>query len=232
MNKITLSYRRVMSFVALMLVTGLLLLVQPWLGSLSASIAPPLTEFAPRETPPQILADEPSLDHAAALTELQTTLRFQDKPLNPRAVAALIPWLSDTLPGAIAVDIEGTTSDTNQFYGELSEFSNGRVIAEWTTGDERRFVGYQSVGVLDNGTHALRTWVNTGGSGVFPFLMLVSFDVDTEIHDGEPRQRLIMTRRGEFVLGGGYDGEITVSGNTLTFTPAPNGDSSVTVLVE
>ena len=232
MNKITLSFRRVISFVALMIGTGLLLWGQPLLSSQTAIIA--LTPAAITSSGPPMLAqaNETSIDYAAALTELQTALRFQGAPLNPRAIAALIPWLSDTLPGAIAVDIEGTAPTTNQFYSELSEFSDGRVIAEWTTGDDRRLVGYQSVGVLDNGTHALRTWDNTGGSGVFPNMLLVSFDVDTEIHDGEPRSRLIMTRRGEFVLGGGYDGEITVSGNTLTFAPAPNGTPSVTVTVD
>ncbi|MDB9529268.1 hypothetical protein PN498_24965 [Oscillatoria sp. CS-180] len=172
------------------------------------------------------------LDYGAALEELQRSLTFRGEPLNPRAVAALIPWLSDTLPGAIAVDLEGTVADTNQFGGEVYPLEEGRIFAEWTDAGDSKFVGYQPVGRLDNGVHVLRVWINTGGSGIFPFLMLVSFDLDTEIDNGYVRQRLVMTRRGEFALGGGYDGDITLSGNTLMLTPAPHGEASQTVQLE
>lgn len=176
------------------------------------------------------IADNAELDYAAALKELQTSLTFQGDPINPRAIAALTPWLSDTLPGAIAVDIEGTTADTNQFWGEVTQ-TDGRIFAEWTQSDVSRFVGYQPIGQLENDVHVLRMWINTGGSGVFPSLMLVSFSLDTEIDNGVVRDRLIMTRKGELILGSGYAGDITISGNAITLTPAPNGHSSQTIQV-
>lgn len=177
-------------------------------------------------------AEATTFDYAAALESLQTALMFQGEPVNPRAVAALIPWLSDTLPGPIAVDIEGTTADTNQFNAVVARDNEGRVFAEWTDWGESQWVGYQSLGRLENGTHVLRVWVNTGGSEFFPFLLLVHFDLDTEITQGVTRQRLSMMRRGEFILGSEYDGEITISGNMLTLSPAPDGGAVLTVEVE
>ena len=58
-----------------------------------------------------IAGQDVELDYEAALTELQTSFTFQGEPINPRAVTAMLPWLSDRLPGAISIDIEGSTAD-------------------------------------------------------------------------------------------------------------------------
>ncbi|NEQ46316.1 MAG: hypothetical protein F6K00_23340 [Leptolyngbya sp. SIOISBB] len=39
------------------------------------------------------------MDYEATLTELRQSFTFQGEPVNPRAIAAMTPWLSDTLPG-------------------------------------------------------------------------------------------------------------------------------------
>lgn len=203
-----------------LLMTGLLLL--SGLGKL------PFHAFAEDAVPSTV--DAAVVDYEAALTDLQTALSFQGEPLNPRAVAALTPWLSDRLPGAIAVDVEGTTADTNQFSAEVFADEAGRVTAEWEQRGELRFAGYQPIGPLSDGTQVLRTFINTGGNAVFPSLVLVSFNLDDEMWwDGMPRQRLSMVRRGEFLLGAGYSGDITVHNQTITMTPGPHGEASVTV---
>jgi hypothetical protein len=172
------------------------------------------------------------LDYPTALAELDDSLTFLGQPLNPRAVAALLPWLSDRLPGAIAVDIEGTTANTNQYYAEVFQRDDDWVFAEWQRGEEDLFVGYKSLGKLDSGMHVLRVSLNTGGSGVFPYLLVVDFNLDDEITYSQSRQRLIMTRRGEFLIGVDYEGDISVSGNEITFTPARDGSASETFLIE
>ncbi|MEM6716381.1 MAG: hypothetical protein AAF622_15020, partial [Cyanobacteria bacterium P01_C01_bin.147] len=108
------------------------------------------------------------MNYEAVLAELQQSFTVQGEPVNPRAVAAMMPWLSDRLPGAIAVDIEGTTADTNQFYADIAVDEAGRVTAAWEQFGERRFVVYQSMGQLTDGTYVLRVFVNTGGNAVFP----------------------------------------------------------------
>jgi hypothetical protein len=178
------------------------------------------------------VAPETELDYAAALAELQTTFTFQGQPINPRAVVAMLPWLSDTLPGAIAVDIEGSTADTNQFLADVFMDESGLVTGAWEQFGERRFAGYRQVDQLADGTYVLRVFVNTGGNAVFPFVMLVNCDLDTEMAwNGELRTRLYMSRRGAFVLGMGYNGEITVAGQSVTFVPGLRGEATTTLNV-
>ena len=170
------------------------------------------------------------ISYEAALTELQTAFTFHGEPINPRAVTAMLPWLSDTLPGAIAVDIEGTTADTNQFLADVSTDDAGRVTGTWEQFGEGRFASYQDIGQLADGTHVLKVFVNTGGNAVFPSVMLVSFGLDGEMWwNGELRPRLHMMRRGAFVLGVGYAGDITISGQSLTFTPGLRGETEMTL---
>ncbi|MGF1460348.1 MAG: hypothetical protein ACFBSG_15145 [Leptolyngbyaceae cyanobacterium] len=144
----------------------------------------------------------------------------------------MLPWLSDTLPGAIAIDLEGSTADTNQFSADITVDDHDRVTATWTTGMAingtavTRFVTYQVLGRLTDGTYVLRVSINTGGSGIFPSLLLVSFKTDSEIDDGIVRPRLSLWRRGAFTLGSGYRGDIDIAGQSITLTPAPNGDAS------
>lgn len=171
------------------------------------------------------------IDYEATLTELQQSFTFRGEPVNPRAIAAMTPWLSDSLPGAIAVDIEGTTADTNQFYADVSVDEAGRVTAAWEQFGERRFVAYQSIGQLTDDTYVFRTFVNTGGNAVFPYLMLVNVGLDYELDwNGELRPRLTLHRRGELVLGVGYAGDITVADQSVTLTPAPRSGEAMMIL--
>ncbi|MEM1279910.1 MAG: hypothetical protein AAGG53_07860 [Cyanobacteria bacterium P01_H01_bin.152] len=171
------------------------------------------------------------MNYEAALAERQQSFTVQGEPVNPRAVAAMMPWLSDRLPGAIAVDIEGTTADTNQFYADIAVDEAGRVTAAWEQFGERRFVVYQSMGQLTDGTYVLRVFVNTGGNAVFPSLMWVKASLDEELWwNGESRPRLTLHRRGGLVLGVGYAGDITVTGQSVTLTPAPrSGEAAMTL---
>ncbi|MEM6835440.1 MAG: hypothetical protein AAF609_01175 [Cyanobacteria bacterium P01_C01_bin.120] len=221
MAKKKIEWSRQLRSLGLLLVSLVLLY---GLGNLSLHSTAEEVDLPPAETV--------SIDYAAALTELQTSFTFRGEPINPRAVMALEPWLSDQLPGAIAVDVEGSTADTNQFYADVSVNEAGRVIAEWEQQGDRRFAGYLPLGQLSDGTYVLRTFINTGGSATFPSVMLVSCGLDSEMwRDGAPRSRLTLTRRGELFLEMGYSGDIAIVGQQITFTPAPRGDSPMTVEV-
>ena len=92
-----------------------------------------------------------------------------------------------------------------------------------------RFARYQDIGQLVDGTDVLKVLVNTGGKAVFSSVMLVRVGLDTEMEwDGELRPRLTMRRRDASVVGVGYTDEITISGQTLTFTPGLRGETFMT----
>ncbi|NEQ46317.1 MAG: hypothetical protein F6K00_23345 [Leptolyngbya sp. SIOISBB] len=107
----------------------------------------------------------------------------------------------------------------------------GRVTAAWEQFGDRRFVAYQTMGQLTDGTYVFRTFVNTGGNAVFPYLMLVNVGLDQELDwNGELRPRLTLHRRGELVLGVGYAGDIAVADQTVTLVPAPRGGEAIMTL--
>ena len=75
---------------------------------------------------------------------------------------------------------------------------------------------YARVGTLTGGQHVLRVASSSGGSGHFISLLIVRFSIEREYQDEEWRARLVMTRVAEISLGDRYDGEVSVSGHTLS----------------
>ncbi len=156
-----------------------------------------------------------------ALLEANERFSFRGEPINPRMLNDLLPWLSDMLPGPVAVDIEG---GRNRYSAEITAPQKGIVRATWKEGEDELIFQYQHLGRLANGIHVVKTSENGGGSGTFMDLILVKFLVDTEYGDGGAlRNRLIMMRAGEFVLGDRYNGSIEVHSNQISIGPGGAG---------
>jgi hypothetical protein len=173
---------------------------------------------------PQIQALSPA-NPFTPLQEANFSFRFRGEPINPRAVSDLLPWLSDTEPGPIALDVEGSTADTNRYWADISTIEvgswAGAILATWQPRLDQDITyssAYQWLGHLDNGLHVLRIWQNTGGSGYFTDVLVVRFSTDRE-YDHRDRERLVMTRVGQAVLGDRDDRVITLEGNTVVIAP-------------
>jgi uncharacterized protein YecT (DUF1311 family) len=155
------------------------------------------------------------------LREANEHFTFRGKPINPRQLSDLLPLLSDTLPGPVAVDVEG---GKNRYFAEITAPEKTIVRATWSEEKEQLFFQYRHLGVLANGMHVVETMAGGGGSGVFCDLLLVRFLVDAEYGDGgTPRSRLVMMRTGEFALGAGYDGSIKVQPYEISIGPGGSG---------
>ena len=156
-----------------------------------------------------------------ALREANEHFTFQGKPINPRMLNDLLPWLSDRLPGPVAVDLQG---GGNRYYAEITVPAKGSVLATWKEENGEISVQYQHLGVLANGMHVIKTRENSGGSVTFHSLLLVKFLVDTEYGDGGTlRSRLLMMRTGAFSLGAGYDGSIKLQPDQISIGPGGAG---------
>jgi hypothetical protein len=152
------------------------------------------------------------------LREANEHFAFRGKPINPLAIHELLPWLSDTLPGPVAVDIAGTYG-SNRYSGQYTKGKDGTVSIDLKAegrssaenGPTAGYLRYKRLGVLANGIQVLRTWENAGGSGLFNSLLLVRCVVDYEYTgNGSRRYRLVLWRVGECTLGDRYDGLIEV----------------------
>jgi hypothetical protein len=150
------------------------------------------------------------------LKEANERFTFRDKPINPLAVHDLLPWLSDKLPGPVAIDVAGTYG-SNRYSGPYTTAKDGTVSVDLkepgrSSAGGAAYAGYfkyRHLGMLANGIQVLRTWENAGGSGLFNSLLLVRFVVDDEYTgDGSRRYRLVLWQVGEYTLGDRYGGAI------------------------
>ena len=198
-----------------------------WLGIVLLAIAllPNAVKALPLPAPANLaaVATVPPLppDPIEAADE---SFEFQGQPINPRAVAELLPWLSDRLPGPVAVDVAGSTADTNRYLAEISTVTagpgTGTVAATWQPWVDRDITyrsGYRWLGRLENGLHVLQVWRRTGGVGSFTYVLLVQFRSDLEYlpQPGISRRRLMMVRIGEIILGDRDGRAVTLAGNQV-----------------
>jgi hypothetical protein len=176
-----------------------------------------------------VSAQRPSAEPtvAALLAEVNGAFTYRGEPINPRAVLDLLSWISDSLPGPVAVDLAGTW-DSNRYYGKAERRPDGSIRLDKRTTEvgppsaaNPGWFEYRRLGTLASGVHVLETWDNGGGSGIFTNLLFVKFSVDQE-HTGDGRrQRLVMTRLGEEPLGDRFDGSVRIKGNVIEIGANP-----------
>ena len=162
--------------------------------------------IANAQTQPQ----EKSLSIEQQLAELNKNFSYRGKPIHPRAIQDLTSWVSDPLPGPIAVDVEGTF-DSNRYFGKYETKENGLIFIDLKQEylEQEGSFSYEYLGRFANGYHVLRIFYWGGGTGIFQSILLVECVVDFEYKDdGSRRNLLVIKRRGEFGLGDRYSGEI------------------------
>lgn len=170
---------------------------------------------------------------------------FVHKPfVNPLIVKALETWISDEGEQVVAINLPGS-ADTNRFFGDFKAKSPGNGVApdvvhrdadackNQTCLSGPPFFSYHLVGRTPEGVYVLRTAEGGGGSGVFESLLLVTLDVDEAFdYDSKHhrlaagRERCLIKRQAQIVLGDRYAGSITLHGSRLRISPDENTNGS------
>ena len=98
--------------------------------------------------------------------------------INPRIIEDLIGWISDTGDQIVSININ-RSNKSNRYFGdtEVEEVKgqNPKILSKHENG----WFAYQYLGCSFSGVHILRTWSNTGGSGVFCNILMVTLSSDT-----------------------------------------------------
>jgi hypothetical protein len=146
------------------------------------------------------------------MSEANRFFTYKTEPINPRAIQELLPWMSDGLPGPIAIDLEGTVN-SNRYYGDVAKENDGSVSIDLSkNGVGEGSFRYLHIGMLANGTHVVETWQSGGGSGVFTSLLFVTFQMEWMFDETGGRRRILtMNTKGSVTLGDRYIGEISVN---------------------
>jgi hypothetical protein len=154
------------------------------------------------------LPDEVTIQHGL--------LRFRGEVVHPGAFRDLSTVISDTIPVAVAVDLEGCM-ETEKYGSAAPEIDGGLVSAS----DDLRiaYFKYEYLGVLPNGIHVVRTYECGGGSGVFISLLLVRFASGMARDGDKCRKRVVMECVGEIGMGDRNYGEVTLEGNGVRIAP-------------
>jgi len=166
---------------------------------------------------------DPAADWDRTLAEARAHFRHAGEPINPGLVKRFLPWLSDSVPITVEVDV-AAGQESNEFSDRGSVGPGGWVTL--TDKDEAARGGslfsYRHLGGLTNGVQVL--WVNEsgGGSGVFMSLMFIRFSRGTGFSDGRPDDQLGMRCVGQQALGDRYRGEVKLLPGRVRIFPPPD----------
>jgi hypothetical protein len=140
---------------------------------------------------------------------------FNGSSIHPGCVYELRTELSDLLPIAASIDLEGC-SKSNRYSVDKPVAWNGMLRFEDAQQLGGGYFAYRHVGSTPTGDHVLVTELCGGGSGIFRDVLVVRFSRDQVFESERKRNRLLMTRVGAFVLGDCDDGKVTLDGDRLT----------------
>ena len=155
---------------------------------------------------------------------------FTDREfINPRILNDLIGWLSDSGDQIVSVNLT-EANKSNRYFGELSVIEKESEHPVVSSESEEGRTSYQYIGHSFSGVHLVQVWSNSGGSGVFGNILLVTLSLDSALeHNGiesKKISRFIVKHIGTIPLGDRYEGKISYRWGILTI-PACQGCRSL-----
>ena len=145
--------------------------------------------------------------------------------INPRILEELCGWISDTGDQIVSININ-KSNNCNRYFGDISvkESSNESPIVVSKHSDG--WFSYQYLGCSFSGVHILKTSANTGGSGIFCNIVMVTLSLDTSYEQvdskGIKSNRFVIKLIGSLPLGDRYEGTPKFRWGVLTI-PACTG---------
>jgi hypothetical protein len=149
--------------------------------------------------------------------------------INPRILEDLCGWISDSGDQIISINIEKSNS-SNRYYGEVTaeQFTEHYPIV--TSMHNDGWFKYQYLGCSFSGVHILRTWSNTGGTGIFCNIVMVTLSLDSSYEQKASKNvktnRFVIKLVGSLPLGDRYEGNTKYRFGFLTI-PACTGMKSL-----
>jgi hypothetical protein len=141
--------------------------------------------------------------------------------IHPGIIQELTTDPSDQGDQVVAINLLDAQGSNRYFGGVDVRESDGEHPLVCASNGEDDFC-YRYVGTTASGLHVLFTALRGGGSGVFTGLLFVSIEndkgltSDSDEHALRPdRDRLLIKKHGETVLGDRWAGELKVDGNKI-----------------
>lgn len=151
--------------------------------------------------------------------------------INPMILGDLCGWLSDTGDQVVSINI-ADSNKSNRYFGNVDIEKSDSGIPVVKCANEEGWVSYKYIGCSFSGLHIVQTWSNSGGSGIFCNVVLVTLSLDSALEfDGAKyakKSRYVIKLIGFFPLGDHYGGEVSYKLGFLSM-PACNARKSLRI---
>ncbi len=172
---------------------------------------------------------------AGPLDELRSAFTLDGKPVPPEIFRDLGDGdLGDSGPILVTVDARAAIGSNR--YGDAIRRRAGWVaqshpMAETMNGAEE--TGYRYIGATRNGLLVAVAFYNGGGSGSFYTLHILEAAVAQAFDsDGKPYERVDLTTIRSVALGDRWEGDVTISGDTVHIATEKAASANVAKEIE
>ncbi|WP_233419692.1 hypothetical protein [Vibrio metoecus] len=142
--------------------------------------------------------------------------------ISPAILDDLNGWVSDIGEQIVSINISDA-NQSNRYFGEVNTryVPNSFPIVDYKSDD--KYLSYQYVGCSFSGVHILKLVSNSGGSGYFHSLLLVTVVADSCIEfestsKAIKKERFVIKKVGTISLGDCYEGTVTYKFGFLTIS--------------
>ena len=156
---------------------------------------------------------------------IEQQFTYKNKPIHPKLVKELIPWISDEKPVTVAVDV-AAAFQTNEYFADVIVEKEGYI--KFQENDE--IFWYEWLGKLDNGIHVVRTFdASVDGSGVFQDLLFIKFHTQEFDLNGKIYEQVIMTLVKSYGLGDRIYPQIDIFNDKVIINKLPNHEKEIII---
>lgn len=171
-----------------------------------------------------------SSDTATKPDEIRLPYFFDHAPyVSPKIIQDLSTWMPDYGDQVVAINLSDL-KDTNRYYADIKTRKiEGEPLYVYFDEKPTKLepmnkgeFGYQYIGKTKSGIYVLETTDWAGGTEIDESLMLLTFEKDNgiavdwnkkTIRSG--RERLLLKKVGEIILGDGWKGKLKIERNKL-----------------
>lgn len=155
---------------------------------------------------------------AGPLDELRSAFTLDGKPVPPEIFRDLGDGdLADSEPILVTVDLRAAIG-SNRYGDAITRragwIAQSHAMADTLNGAEE--TGYRYIGATRNGLLVVVAFYSGGGSGAFYTLHILDAEVAQAFDgDGKPYERVDLTTIRSVALGDRWEGDVTISGDTV-----------------
>ena len=165
-----------------------------------------------------LLCGSTAMTAADPLDEVRKSFTIGGKPIPPEIFADFgDAMMSDSRPIVVTIDANAAI-DSNRYADPIK--TNGRWVEQVKPGSGSfngpETMSYEYRGVTSNGLLVVLTAYSGGGSGTFTYLHILDAASNRAFdEDGSSYSRLDLTLERTYILGDRWEGDVSVSGNSV-----------------